>query len=374
MRLKVLPLTTRLFVPGKLGVRPGVLRGPRSEREWKVDCFFFEKLFFWIPLTSVNHLVNPPRAMSRHIDVKRYPIQDPSTEAYRQLLLDARESLARDGCLRLPGFIDATSVCTMQSECLPLAHQAQSNQNGRRVNCYYTEPDTSLPATHPTNIQFDREFGVIRDDMLPSSAVLRSVYNDPCLMRFIADVLSLPRIYQSRDSYQALTVNIMAEGDHLHWHFDCNACAVTLGIQEPDSGGELEFVPAIGRGNFGPIGSVIAQQPDRPVSSEYKTREGELIFFLGGQSMHRVRAVHGDRLRLVAALQYHRTDDAVDEPEMTERIYGVRVRDHLGPKPPVYADGTQRLNFGRRRRSGSFLLLATMVVATVVLVAHTRRQ
>ena len=45
--------------------------------------------------------------------------------------------------------------------------------------------------------------------------------------------------------------------------------------------------------------------------------------------------VRGERVRLVAALQYHHTDDAFDPPEMTERIYGVPLSEHLGPKAPA---------------------------------------
>lgn len=54
-----------------------------------------------------------------------------------------------------------------------------------------------------------------------------------------------------------------------------------------------------------------------------------------GESLHRVRPVQGDQLRLVAALQFHTSDTAFDPPEMTQRIYGVPVRDHVGPKPTV---------------------------------------
>ena len=87
----------------------------------------------------------------------------------------------------------------------------------------------------------------------------------------------------------------------------------------------------------------MGEQEGRPATREYRTREGELIFFLGGESMHRVRAVQGERLRLVAALQFHRSDDAFDPPEMTERIYGVDTNQHRGPKPAVFADGTAEM-------------------------------
>ena len=140
--------------------------------------------------------------------------------------------------------------------------------------------------------------------------------------------------------------------DELHWHFDCNACAITLGIQVPESGGELEYVPFIGRQNHDAIEQVIATAADSqvhgapaggrgvlsspvassPATYQHETGEGELIFFCGGETIHRVRPVHGDRQRLVAALQFHTSDDAFDPPAMTQRIYGVNPSEHLGPK------------------------------------------
>eukprot|EP00615_Pteridomonas_danica_P009355 CAMPEP_0114351654 /NCGR_PEP_ID=MMETSP0101-20121206/17368_1 /TAXON_ID=38822 ORGANISM="Pteridomonas danica, Strain PT" /NCGR_SAMPLE_ID=MMETSP0101 /ASSEMBLY_ACC=CAM_ASM_000211 /LENGTH=192 /DNA_ID=CAMNT_0001491683 /DNA_START=469 /DNA_END=1047 /DNA_ORIENTATION=+ len=183
----------------------------------------------------------------------------------------------------------------------------------------------------------------------------------------------------------------MGDNENLHWHFDCNACAITLGIQKPDQGGEFEFSPFIGRENYEAIQEIIHLSPSKhfqsdrndrqsdvlteseegkkesldsnkrqkmatsssrntsspthsqePTTStpkapldEFTTNEGMLVFFCGGQSLHRVKSVHGSKLRMVAALQYHTSDDAFDPPDMTERIYGVNPKEHVGPKPSV---------------------------------------
>ena len=172
--------------------------------------------------------------------------------------------MKRDSCCRLPGFLTPSGIREVQAECAEPAKRARSNQVGRAVNCYYGDPDSSLPASHPHNHMFERQFGVIRDDMIAPGATLRAVYGNASLMRFVADVLGRDRIYQSRDAYQALTVNVMHDGDSLHWHFDCNACAITLGVQEPEAGGDLEFLPNIGRDNHADIEAVIHERADRP--------------------------------------------------------------------------------------------------------------
>jgi hypothetical protein len=279
-------------------------------------------------------------SLAPSINFGKYPIDQPGSPAYASLLDRARTSLKEENCCRLPGFLTPEGIRAAQAECAEPAKRARSNQAGRAVNCYYGEPDATLSSSHPHNVMFDREFGVIRDDMIALDATLRSVYGNRSLMRFIADVLGLPRIYQSRDNYQALTVNVMHEGDSLHWHFDCNACAITLGVQEPEAGGNLEFLPNIGRHNHADIEAAMHERPDRLPSRAYRTEEGALIFFCGGESLHRVQPVRGERVRMVAALQYHDSDDAFDTPETTERIYGVPASEHVGPKAPAWADGS----------------------------------
>mmetsp|Transcript_23702 Transcript_23702/g.51212 ORF Transcript_23702/g.51212 Transcript_23702/m.51212 type:complete len:183 (+) Transcript_23702:545-1093(+) len=128
--------------------------------------------------------------------------------------------------------------------------------------------------------------------------------------------------------------------------FDCNACAVTIGIQAPESGGEFEYAPCIGRENHSAIQHVMSSRRSPchlgdavpPEHAEYVPThlcapgEGTLTFFRGGASLHRVKPVHGSRLRLVAALQFHTSDDSFDPPAISQLIYGVQPADHLGPK------------------------------------------
>ena len=306
-------------------------------------------------LSKVGHALESRSPPARMINYALYPIDARQSPEYAELVSTARDSLRRAGCFRLPGFVTSDGVRSIKREVLGVvdAGGVIGNQVGRAVNCYYTKGDKSLPESHPLNTFFDRQFGAIRDDMIQHDGDLRKIYDDKEVVSFVADVLGVPKLYQSRDSYQALTVNVMGDEDHLHWHFDCNACAITLGIQVPESGGELEFVPYIGRGSYDSVEQVLAGRYRSQLAVDaasagaaadaqsglstyrYETGEGELVFFCGGQSMHRVRAVKGDRLRLVAALQFDTTDQCFDPPDMTQRIYGVPMEQHVGPKKSV---------------------------------------
>lgn len=170
----------------------------------------------------------------------------------------------------------------------------------------------------------------------------------------------------------------MAEGEELHWHFDCNAAAITLGIQEPAAGGELECVAAgsehgsehpvmpssltcggrckalevvsligprivgryikdVGRENYSDLETILqtGRAPPHLKQGRYTTAAGALCFFRGQDTLHRVCPVTGPKTRLVAALQLHTTPDAFDDPLTTQRIYGVSPSEHLGPKKIV---------------------------------------
>ena len=214
------------------------------------------------------------------INTARYPIHDRESLAYQSLLLDARERLRQEGCCRLSDFLVPEAIAALQRECGAAEAAVAGNQVGRSVNCYYTEPEPDLPGRHPANVEFDRRFGVIRDDMIPSGSVLRQIYEAEALKSFVADVLDVAVLFRSRDFYQALTVNVMSAGESLHWHFDCNSCAVTLGIQEPLRGGELEFVPDIGRQNVADVEATIHGEEGRPATREYRTEEGQVHVYI----------------------------------------------------------------------------------------------
>eukprot|EP00494_Astrolonche_serrata_P016731 UN16902 len=67
----------------------------------------------------------------------------------------------------------------------------------------------------------------------------------------------------------------MGEDENLHWHFDCNNCAITLGIQKPLEGGEIEFVPNIGRNNINAISNLINEDETMLARTKsYHTEEG----------------------------------------------------------------------------------------------------
>ena len=102
------------------------------------------------------------------------------------------------------------------------------------------------------------------------------------------------------------------DGGQHGWHFDESEFTVTLMLQQPDEGGDFEYVPQI-RGLENEKQFVqhlldghragVVQLPFTP---------GSLLIFGGRQTIHRVTQVHRDVPRLVPVLCYAEQPDRVN--------------------------------------------------------------
>lgn len=211
------------------------------------------------------------------MNFSEYPIDKRGSHEYDQLVENSRNKLKLNSYFKLSNFLTTEGIGHIKEQCTGLVDcdHVRGNQVGRSVNCFYSESNAELPDDHPVNMTFARSFGVVRDDMIGPNDIIRQVYDNQHLVQFLSDVLCIEELYQSRDSYQALTINVMGEGEYLHWHFDCNAFAVTLGIQRPETGGEFQFIPDIGRGSYDAIREVIlAEGVTVPGAQEFEMEEG----------------------------------------------------------------------------------------------------
>lgn len=140
-----------------------------------------------------------PEAM-QYVDTAAYPLDRLGSQEYTQLVSRCRQDLQEHGVCRLENFVTPEGITTMQDEAGDASLEAKGNQVGRSVNAWYSSGDDTLHGTHPKNKFFDRNFGVIRDDHIRDDHAVRLVYNEPNLLRFAADVLEEPVLWQSRDA------------------------------------------------------------------------------------------------------------------------------------------------------------------------------
>lgn len=257
------------------------------------------------------------------IDLGRYPIDLPESAAYARLLKDLRRELAEDGCAVLPGFVHEQGVVRLAQEAEQLAPCAHLSTD--RTNAYFSRDDPSLPLDHPVRQFYDRSNGFIPADNFGSSSPLRSIYEAPAFMPFIRAALDEPedRFFRYGDPLADVILNMVEEGDGFPWHFDTNNYTVTLAIQNPEEGGEFEYVANLrnaGNENFDEVARVLSGKSAQV--RQIELQPGDLQIFRGRHALHRVAPMRGKRRRFVGIFSFVETEDMCGGVERTKQLYG----------------------------------------------------
>lgn len=257
------------------------------------------------------------------VDLGRYPIDLPSSPAYRKLLADLCRDLATDGCAVLPGFVHEEGVERLAQEGDSVAGKAHHSFS--RTNAYFTKDDPSLPPEHPLRQFYDRSNGFIPADNFGAASPLRSIYEAPSFMPFIREALGQPQehFFRYDDPLADVIINMVEEGDGFPWHFDTNNFTVTLAIQNPEEGGEFEYAPNLRTAtneNFEAVARVLAGQ--NPQVRRLELQPGDLQIFKGRYSLHRVAPMRGARRRYVGIFSFVETEGMCGGVERTRQLYG----------------------------------------------------
>jgi hypothetical protein len=247
--------------------------------------------------------MSQPRLPAELVNLRRYPINDLSTELARQLARHCRRQLDETGACELPEFLtrDAVAKLVQEGEALsPLAYHSVVTGTA-----YLEIPDESWPADHPRRF-FDRtSVGVIAYDQFPAHSALRRLYEWDGLMDFIAAALAKDRLYRYADPMGALNLAVMGAGERLHWHYDQTDFVTSIALRASERGGDFEYVPLIRSAadeNYTRVKRLLEGSQEGIV--RVPMQPGTLLLFEGRNSIHRVTPIHGDATRLVALLAY----------------------------------------------------------------------
>ena len=278
------------------------------------------------------------------IDLGKYPLDLPDSPAYARMLADVQGDLAQDGCAVLKGFLTAEGVAACVAEADGVAGRAHAS--GSRTNVYFSQPDDSLPPTHPVNRFFDRSNGFIPADNFAKDGPLRQVHDFPGFDPFIRQALGEPeeRFFRYADPLADVIVNTAEAGNGFPWHFDTNNFTVTLALQNAEAGGAFEYVPNLramgGAGEeYDAVAAVLDGERDNVRSLVLEP--GDLQLFRGRYSLHRVAPLKGKRPRHVAIFSYVEMPGMVGSPERTRQLYGRVLPVHLeraGQRADTYLD------------------------------------
>jgi hypothetical protein len=237
------------------------------------------------------------------VDLARYPVLAPGTEAYRTCVAEARRQLRANGAAEIPGFVSPAGVTALVRDAERLAARAHSS--GGQGTAYLEFPDFSLPEDHPRLHFADYRVRAVPYDVTPQDSPLRRLYEWDPLKDLVEAVLDRGPVYRYADPFGALNLAVMGEGDQLQWHFDQTDFVVSLAIQSAESGGDFEVAPRIRNADdecYDDVAAVLAG--DRSRVETLPMRPGTLLVFEGRYSLHRVSPIAGGRLRHVGLLAY----------------------------------------------------------------------
>ena len=277
------------------------------------------------------------------VDLDRYPIDRPGSEAWWELVREARAQLGRDGCLSLPDFLRPEALAWAQAEVASVAVKAPAREFHSSV---YARADSEgdMAADDPRRMPVRRCLGhVTRDQIAPDTVVAR-LYVSPVFKAFVAACVGLERVFEYADPLAGLIVTVVPDGGELSWHYDTNEFVVSLMTQQPAEGGLFEFCPNLrrpGAENVDQLGRVLRGEADHLIHTR-GLRPGDLQVFRGRYSLHRVTPVSGERDRHVACLGYADRPGVIGPVDRTRAVYGRVTEAHLvaeGREPVAQHDG-----------------------------------
>jgi len=272
--------------------------------------------------------MNADASLSGIFDADRYPIHEPGSRAYDDLVAGCRESLAEDGCCTLSGFLRPDAVERIALEAKRLAPQAHRHRATH--NPYFCEARDELGAEHPINRFQARTNGFVPADLIDHGCDLHQLYASTALTRFVADAFDIDSLHKYADPLACMPFNTMQPGDCFPWHFDTNEFTVTWMIQPAQQGGRFEYAPGIRDPHDEHYDEVAAvMSGDRSRVRTLELGAGDMQLFLGRYTLHRVTEVGGAVARHVAIPSWSRQPDMVGQPHRVKHLYGRVLPVHL---------------------------------------------
>ncbi len=242
--------------------------------------------------------------MDDKIDLQRFAIDQPQSEAYQLLVSQCQKELATDGMFNLSGFL-RPELALGTADQLKEKFDTEAFHHTRKHNIYFQAKLDALPADHPARKMVQTSNRTLCTDQAQDT-VLPELYEYPPFQKFLADVMKKPALYVMDDPIAGVNVMRYGDGEALNWHFDRSEFTITILLQKPDAGGAFEYRQDLRTEtdpNYDGVARLMHGQ-DTEVR-QIDQSPGTLNVFLGKNTAHRVTPVVGDTPRVIAVLCYY---------------------------------------------------------------------
>jgi len=260
--------------------------------------------------TAISHLIN----------LDKYPIDQPESNAYKLMIEGLRRELESNDYLNMEGFLSESGTQAIAQEIDQLLPSAVHVTH--QTTAYGDSESKSLPDDHPYNIknQTDR-FGLARHQL--NQTQLDSIYTWEPVRNFVRDILDLPQIYLHEDPSNALVVQIYKQNGGIAWHFDRALFSTILNIRESDIGGVFECAPNVRTYTdpcFDEVRAVLLNESNRV--ERKKVQAGSFTIMRGRYTLHRVTENLSPTARYSAVLSYEDKPGVKLDVATRKRFFG----------------------------------------------------
>lgn len=259
--------------------------------------------------------------MREILDLDRYPLDQPGSDAWRELVATCQEELQLTGMFNLHGFLKSGIAERAAAEVEPVM-QADSFTHRRSHNIYFLREIPDLEPDHPALVKRETVNHTVCADQIPESVVV-AIYQWQPFADFLAAVMEKPALYQMDDPLACANVMAYGNGEALNWHFDRSEFTTTLLLQSPDAGGEFEYrsdLRSEGDPNYDGVAELLRGN-DREIR-QLSVEPGTLNVFKGKNTAHRVTPVKGGKDRMIAVFSYYERPDVTFSTEERMGFYG----------------------------------------------------
>ena len=262
------------------------------------------------------------------IDLNNYPIHQPSSAEYLEIVKSVKSELAEDGCAVLSNFLSVEGLETIANEAEERKSEAYYAKS-KLCNVYLANGNSNEAKDHPQNIFMERSNGFITADLLGKETYSYMLYNWQPLREFLAICLSKKKLYIYEDPISNMIVNLCKPGQTFNWHFDTNEFTITFLLRGAESGAYFEYVSNLRTKTdecFDEVKKVL--NGNRSRVKRLNLNEGDLQFFLGRFSLHRVTHNSGSTDRLLLIQSFTEMPGIIGNPQRVKDLYGKTTKDH----------------------------------------------
>ena len=269
------------------------------------------------------------RLIEQVVNTTRYPLAEPGTDGWNDVVSRIRHELHSIGCSVLSDFIRPSMRESLRQECAAVAPLAYYDVE--TVNVYNIATDLSLPEDHPGRIAMRRGNAFVARDRISADLIIHRLYSSELFQRFVASCFELPRLYELADRLSGLCLNVVNPKMEHPWHFDTNEFTVSMLTQAPEAGGVFEYCPnirSVCQENLDDVRAVLVGAGSQWIR-RLLLRPGDLQLFKGRYSLHRVSCVQGGTARHSAIFAYSELPGVIGSEARTRQLFGRVLPQHL---------------------------------------------